>query len=168
LPNLRQNKPIWPGRPRRRSRSLSRQGIIAVLPPKSGAMLYDLGSLELEEKRAEREEKRAEREDRRALLELEERKAAQEAEMRKVALESEAEARRLEAEERRAEREARAMEADRNAKMKLEQAKLAHEIRVLELKAQQTQLGEDAGDDYPRPSLEGRVIWRFIRSDLEK
>ena len=106
-----------------------------------GSEAVRLRELELEEKRAEREEKKAEREDRRALLELE-RKAAREAEMRKVALESEAEARkaaleaearRLEAKERRAER--LALEADREAKMKLEQAKLAHEIRVLELKA---------------------------------
>jgi len=36
--------------------------------------------------------------------------------------------------------------------MQLEQAKLAHEIRVLELKAQQTQLGEDPGDDGATPS----------------
>ena len=36
--------------------------------------------------------------------------------------------------------------------MKLEQAKLAHKIRVLELKAQQTQLGEDAGGDGATPS----------------
>jgi len=141
-----------------------------------GSEAVRLRELELEEKRAEREEKRAEREDRRALLELEERKAAREAEMRKVALESEAEARRatleaeerkiareaeaeirrLEAEERKAEREAareaEEWRADRDAKMKLEQAKLAHKIRVLELKAQQTQLGEDPGDDGATPS----------------
>ena len=130
-----------------------------------GSEAVRLRELELEEKRAEREEKRAEREDRRVLLELEERKAAREAEKRKVALESEAEARkaaleaearRLKAEERRAEREAareaEERRADRDAKMKLEQAKLAHKIRVLELKAQQTQLGEDAGDDGATPS----------------
>jgi len=117
-----------------------------------GSEAVQLRELELEEKRAEREERRAEREDRRVMLVLEERKAAREAEMRKVALEAEAEARRLEVEEWRAEREARALEADRDAKMKLEQAKLAHEIWVLELKAQQTQLGEDAGDDGATPS----------------
>jgi len=67
-------------------------------------------------------------------------------------LEAEAKKAALEVKERRAEHEARALEADRDAKMKLEQAKLAHEIRVLELKAQQTQLGEDAGDDGATPS----------------
>jgi len=127
----------------------------------NGSEAVRLRELELEEKRAEREERRAEREDRRVELEIDDRKAAREAE---------AEARRLEAEERRAareleerkaareaeersaEREARALEADRDARMKLEQAKLAHEIRVLELKAQQTQIGEDAGDDGATPS----------------
>jgi len=38
------HRQIWPGRPRRRPRSLSRQGILAVLPPKSGARLCDSGS----------------------------------------------------------------------------------------------------------------------------
>ena len=155
----------------------------------SSSVASEVGSEAVRLRELELEEKRAEREDRRALLELEERKAAREAEMRKVALESEAEARRatleaeerkiarqaeaearrLEAEERRAEREARALEADREARMKLEQAKLAHEIRVLELKAQQTQLGEDTGDDGATLSEpRGRVIWLFRRSDLGK
>jgi len=117
-----------------------------------GSEAVRLRELELEEKRAEREERRAEREDRRVMLELEERKAAREAEIRKAVLEAEAKKATLEAEERRAEREARALEADRDAKIKLEQAKVAHEIRVLELKAQQTQLSEDAGDDRATPS----------------
>ena len=41
IANLIQNRQIWPGR---RPRSLSRQGILAVLPPKSGARLCDSGS----------------------------------------------------------------------------------------------------------------------------
>jgi len=112
-----------------------------------GSEAVRLRELELEEKRAEREEKRAEREERRAEREAEiaERKAAMDAEERRAA---------REAEERRAMHLAKAdqEQADRDAKMKLEQAKLAHEIWVLERKARQTQLGEDAGDDGATPS----------------
>ena len=85
-------------------------------------------------------------------------KAAQELEEKKWAAAQEAEKRRAEWE---------AEQADRDARMRPEQAKLDHEIRVLELKAQQTQLGEDERTMVtPRPSLGGWVIWRSKPSAL--
>jgi len=145
------------------SKVLLPAGDSSSVASEGGSDVLRLRELELEEKRDERKERRAEREreDRRALLELEERKAAREAEMSKVTLEAEAEARKaaLEAEAKKAalESEARRLEAeerraDREAKMQLEQAKLAHKIPVLELKAQQTQLGKDVGYDSATPS----------------
>ena len=114
-----------------------------------GSEVLRLRELEMEEKRAilELEVKK---------LEAEERKAAREAEAahRKAVLEAEESKAAREAEERRAEREAKweAEQADRDARMKLEQAKLDYEIRVLELKARQTQPGEDEEDDGHTPS----------------
>ena len=80
--------------------------------------------LDLEEKRYLAEERRAERE-------AAERQAEREAEERKA-----------QREERRAERE---------AQMQLEQAKLAHEIRMLELQAGEERPGDVDGDDGPTP-----------------
>ena len=53
--------------------------------------------------------------------------------------------------------------------MQFEQAKLDHELRMLEMRARPTQLGEgDGGYGLTRPSLDGRVIWRYRQSDLGK
>ena len=114
------------------------------------------GSAALRLRELEFEERKAEREDRRARLELEvaREKAAQELEEKKLEAARERELRIQEAEERRAEREAKAEQekAERDARMRLEQAKLDHEIRVLELRARQSQLGEDERDDGETPS----------------
>jgi len=117
-----------------------------------GSAAVRLRELELEERRAEREE-------RQAVREAEERKAAREAQ--KLALE--AEQRRLEVEER---REQRAMEerrrerelevtreqAERDARLKAEQVRLEHEIRLIELKAHQAKPGDTEGVDGRTPS----------------
>jgi len=80
-------------------------------------------------------------------LEAEKRKAARDAETRRIELVAE----------------------QRRAQMQLQQAKLDHEIRMLEMSSRPTQLGEGEGDDgQSRPSLEGRVIWRFRQSDFGK
>ena len=89
---------------------------------------------EREEKRAERDEKKAEREERRRVLELEEKKAARDAETRRRQLE-------LEVAEKRADREAE----ENRVRMQFEQAKLDHELRMLEMRARPTQLGEGEG-----------------------
>jgi len=67
--------------------------------------------------------------------------------------------------EKRADREAE----ERRVRMQFEQAKLDHELRMLEMRARPTQLGEgDGGYGLTRPSLDGRVIWRYRQSDLGK
>ena len=110
-----------------------------------GSAAVRLLELELKERRAEREE----------------RKAAREAEAQKLALE--AEQNRLEVEER---REQRAMEerrrerelevtreqAERDARLKAEQVRLEHEIRLIELKAHQAKPGDTEGVDGRTPS----------------
>jgi len=104
-----------------------------------------LRELELEEKRAkrEREERQAERE---------EWKAAREAEAQRLAMEFEG--RKLEAEKRRRELEITVAreQAERDARMKAEQVKLDHEIRLIELKARQAKPGDGKRVDGQTPS----------------
>ena len=113
-----------------------------------GSAAVRLRELELEEKRAEREERQAERE---------ERKAAREAEAQKLALE--ADQRRLEIEERREQRalEERRLEvsreqAERDARLKAEQVRLDHEVRMEELKTRQAKPGDVERVDGQTPS----------------
>jgi len=114
-----------------------------------GSTAVRLRELELEEKRAEREERQAqaEREEWKAAREAEERKAAREAEERR-------EQRAMEAEERRRELEATVArkQAERDARLKAEQLKLEHEIRLIELKARQVKPGDGEGVDGQTPS----------------
>jgi len=116
-----------------------------------GSAALGLRELELEEKRAERE-----REERQAVREAEERKAAREAEQR-----------RLEIEDRREQRAMEERRAERDARLKTEQIKLEHEIRLEELKARQARPGATEGGDGQTPSDPiGAVIWLFKRRDL--
>jgi len=78
---------------------------------------------------------------------MEERKAARDAETRRMELEAE----------------------ERRARMQFEQAKLDREIRMLEMRARPTHLGEGEGDDGRTPSEpRGKVIWRYRQTDLGK
>ena len=80
-------------------------------------------------------------------MEMEERKAARDAETRRMELEAE----------------------ERRARMQFEQAKLDREIRMLEMRARPTHLGEGEGDDGRTPSEpRGKVIWRYRQTDLGK
>jgi len=120
-----------------------------------GSAAVRLRELELEKKRAEREERQAERKERktareteaqRLALEAKERRTVREAERELEQREAKREQRAMEAEERKREAEKRRRElevtvareqAEPDARLKTEQIKLEHEIRLVDLKARQ-------------------------------
>ena len=115
----------------------------------AGSEAIRLRELELEEKNAEREERKIAREaeERKAAREAEERKAEREAVARRALLEAEAEERRAarKAQEQKAEREHN-LEMEK-IKMQLEQAKMLHEMKKIELNARENPLGDNEWDD---------------------
>ena len=120
---------------------LSEEACRASLPAsesESGAESVRLKELELEERRLLAEERRAEREAAERQAEREEKRAQREAEERRA--QREAEEKRAEREEKRAEREDR---------MRLEQAKLVHEMKVIEQKAREYPAEDDDWNDGP-------------------
>jgi len=121
-----------------------------------GSAAVCLRELEIKEKRAEREERQAEREAEQRRLEAEEGKAAREAKAQKLALEAEEKRRAMALEERKLEMEERRRElevtvareqAERDARLKAEQLRVEHEIRLEELKARQAKPGNGGGVD---------------------
>ena len=111
----------------------------------TGSITSEAGSEAIRLRELELEEKKAEREERKIAREAEERKAEREAAER-TAL--------LEAEERRAVRNAAEQKAEREHRIKmekigmqLEQAKMLHEMKKIELSARENPLGDDEGDD---------------------
>ena len=121
-----------------------------------GSAAVRLRELELEERRAEREKQKAAREAETQKLALEAEQRRLEAEERKAVreIEERREQRAMEAEDRRRELEATVAreQAERDARLKAEQLKLEHEIRLIELKARQVKPGDGEGVDGQTPS----------------
>ena len=121
-----------------------------------GSAAVRLRKLELEEKRAEREERQAqaEREERKAAREAEAQKLALEPEERRLVLEIEGsrEERAMEERQRELEVTVAREQAERDARLKAEQLRVEHEIRLEELKACRAKPGDVEGVDGQTPS----------------